>query len=347
MERMFIGSRDNVSWLFERVGVYAIMRFLTRKKVIILMYHGVTASDNSMKNCDTRHVHRARFLWQIEYLKKHYSFISFNDFMDWRSGKIKELPSNPVILTFDDGYKNNYTQLFPILEKNQIPAMIYLLTGMIGKKSVADSNTIQYCITKTKKEKIIIDGEAYTLRTPKERMTTVHVLRALAEKKESLERFLEEIKRETAVLCTLTEDEEYGFMTWEECHAVQKKGISFGSHTHSHPNLTRIEVKSCHQELKQAKAIINQKLGTCIHFCYPYGAYNDNIIEGVKKYYDTAVIIKHGYNTKKTDPYKLKRIPITSRNTDWSFVLDLFCNFSLFHHWLIVLYSYARMLRRK
>ena len=128
---------------------------------------------------------------------------------------------------------------------------------------------------------------------------------------------------------------------------MQKQQAEFGSHTHSHPILTTVTRKSCEQELKQAKNIINKNLGHCDHFCYPYGSYNNDVIDCVKKYYATAVIIKHGYNTKKTSLYKLKRIPITSRNTDWSFVLDLFCNFSLFHHWLIVLYSYIIKCKRK
>jgi peptidoglycan/xylan/chitin deacetylase (PgdA/CDA1 family) len=342
LEDMFVTGRDGISYLFEAVGIYSILRYLTRNKVMILMYHGVTTKESIITNCDHRHVELKKFLWQMEYLKKRYYFISFSDFMAWRNGKLKKLPPNPVIITFDDGYKNNYTQLFPILKRNKLPAMVYLQTGMIGKKNVAEHNIIQYCINKTNKKEIVVRGKKYSLRSTKEKISAVHLLRNAADKESTLSSFLAEIEKQTAVVCSETEDEDFGFMTWVQCKEMQKQGVEFGSHTDSHPVLTRVDLGYCQQELKKAKEILCQRLGPTYHFCYPYGSYNDHIIRIVKEYYDTAVIIKHGYNTKKSNFYKLKRIPITSRNTNWSFVLDLFCNASLFHHWLIICYSYLK-----
>lgn len=348
LEEKFVATRDLTSFLFDSCGLYTFLRYITKKRVMILMYHGVTAKENVVDNYDNRHVFVNKLIWQIKYLKKYYSFITFEKFMEYKDGKIRNLPHNPVIITFDDGYKNNYTNLFPILKENNISAMIYLPTQMIGAKGVANYNVIHYCIAKTKKKEICIEGTKYSLETPKQKMSALHLLKEIANKKNDLRQFLELIKKETNVLCRATDDEDFAFMTWKDCQEMQKQGVEFGAHTHSHPLLTKVTKQECEQELKQSKEIIKKKfLCSCEHFCYPYGVYDNKVIEIVKKYYKSAVVIKHGYNTQKTNSYALKRIPITNRNTNWSFVLDLFCNFSLFHHSLIVLYSHIRKYKEK
>lgn len=64
-------------------------------------------------------------------LQNDYTPITLYDYMDWNQGK-KELPEKPVIITFDDGYLNNYTHAFPIIKELKIPITIFVITGRMG-----------------------------------------------------------------------------------------------------------------------------------------------------------------------------------------------------------------------
>ena len=65
-------------------------------------------------------------------LDNDYTFLSFKDLNDAYNGK-KELPDKPILITFDDGYYSNYRYIFPILEKYNVKASIFIVTDNIGK----------------------------------------------------------------------------------------------------------------------------------------------------------------------------------------------------------------------
>ena len=65
-------------------------------------------------------------------LENEYTFISFQELNDAYNGKIP-LPKKPILLTLDDGYHSNYQYIYPILEKYNIKAAIFIVTDNIGK----------------------------------------------------------------------------------------------------------------------------------------------------------------------------------------------------------------------
>ena len=78
------------------------------------------------------------FKAQLEYLKENgYTTISIRDFLRAKKG-LQELPEKPIILTFDDGYVSNYTELLPILEEYNVKATIFMVTNDIGRKNYMD-----------------------------------------------------------------------------------------------------------------------------------------------------------------------------------------------------------------
>lgn len=62
------------------------------------------------------------------------------------------------------------------------------------------------------------------------------------------------------------------FLSWEQCAKMLEHKVSFGSHTHSHANLSKIGADEIEKELQLSKSIIEQKLGVeCKHFACPWG----------------------------------------------------------------------------
>ncbi|WP_297569802.1 polysaccharide deacetylase family protein [uncultured Anaerovibrio sp.] len=98
----------------------------------ILEYHIVQE-----KNPDRAYEYNvppADFEQQLDYLQQEgYTTISIRDFLRAKKG-LQELPEKPIILTFDDGYESNYTELLPILEKRGLKATIFMVTNDIGRE---------------------------------------------------------------------------------------------------------------------------------------------------------------------------------------------------------------------
>lgn len=97
----------------------------------ILEYHMITK--NPPKGSEVYNVPPEEFAAQLDYLKqKGYTTITLREFMQAKHGKIT-LPENPIVLTFDDGYENIYTEMLPILEARAMKAVVYVITNELDK----------------------------------------------------------------------------------------------------------------------------------------------------------------------------------------------------------------------
>ncbi|MBN3039331.1 MAG: polysaccharide deacetylase family protein [Candidatus Omnitrophica bacterium] len=102
----------------------------TRYTVPILMYHRI----DKRGEVSSLSVSPSNFEKQMAFLAKHkYNVISLDEF-----AKAKKqgscLPRNTVVITFDDGYEDNYKIAFPILKKHNIPAIIFVIVDVIGSE---------------------------------------------------------------------------------------------------------------------------------------------------------------------------------------------------------------------
>lgn len=108
-----------------------------KNEIPILMYHKVNPYSSS--GGYGLRVPPKLFAWQMSYLKKRgFATISFNDLYDhWENGA--PLPPRPVIITFDDGYQDNYKFAYPILKARKLRATIFLVSGLIGQTNAWDT----------------------------------------------------------------------------------------------------------------------------------------------------------------------------------------------------------------
>lgn len=102
----------------------------TNYSVPIIMYHNVGVGDRY----ENIWVTRANFDDQLSFLKKHnYNVVSMDKLIDLIS-KNELIPRNTVVLTFDDGWVNNYENALPILKKHSLTATFFVPSAKIGKK---------------------------------------------------------------------------------------------------------------------------------------------------------------------------------------------------------------------
>ncbi|MCK4437351.1 polysaccharide deacetylase family protein [bacterium] len=102
----------------------------------VFMYHKV--SPNRGRKAEKLRVTPKKFDWQMRYLFANgYRTISTAQLVDFCQGK-GSLPKRRIIISFDDGYEDNFTQAFPILKKYGFRAIIFLVTDYIGSDSCWD-----------------------------------------------------------------------------------------------------------------------------------------------------------------------------------------------------------------
>ena len=109
--------------------------------VVVLEYHHI--NDDVGNDGWAYTVPVADFAEQLDYLQAEgYTTITMQDFMRAKKGK-QELPAKPVVLTFDDGYEDNYTTLLPMLEERHMTAVVYMVTNSIGRKDYLSWNQLR------------------------------------------------------------------------------------------------------------------------------------------------------------------------------------------------------------
>lgn len=125
--------KKRVFALLHLLALTRLARWLNRKRLVILCYHGVTARpERSSQDPLGLHVRVQRFEAQLEYLKRHYNIISLRDYLEARRAG-NTLPEYSAILTFDDGYRNFLTMAAPRLLPRSLPVSVFLTTDEVSK----------------------------------------------------------------------------------------------------------------------------------------------------------------------------------------------------------------------
>lgn len=250
---------------------------------------------------------------QMDYVASNFHVCSLEDAIEMT--RRKELPDNVIVVTFDDGYKDNYLNAFPILKKFSVPATIFLATDVISSGRVLWHDQVFSAFRET--QELFLAGYGtlsieYPLKTLNEKLTAqkevLQFLRSLDEKERSfwIDRLIEKLKVDNR------KERPDLMLTWEEVKIMYQNGISFGSHTVTHPILPRLTLDRIREEIYKSKEIIEEKLGVPIKtFAYPNGRkedFNESIKNILKEAgYLCAVTTIFGVNENGQDLFELKR----------------------------------------
>ncbi len=117
-------------------------------------------------------------------------------------------------------------------------------------------------------------------------------------------------------------------MDWKRIIEINRNGVEIGSHTKTHPELTRIRPEEQLAEIADSKKELEERLNRAVDtFCYPGGDHDDQVKEMVKKAgYRYAVSTQRGHVEPGFDPYALRRIPIKLITNPFSFLYKIHTN---------------------
>ena len=123
------------------------------KKCLVVMYHYVrNLNDSRYPNING--LDYELFKKQIEFFKVNYNFINYNQLLECYCNNIS-LPENSVLLTFDDGYIDHYTNIFPLLVDNSIEAIFSIPGKIISEGKLLDVNKIHFILASSNIEILI------------------------------------------------------------------------------------------------------------------------------------------------------------------------------------------------
>lgn len=111
-------------------------------------------------------------------------------------------------------------------------------------------------------------------------------------------------------------------LSWREIREMSEAGFTFGAHTLTHPDLTRLSPERMKIEICRSKAMIENKLGSAVlSFAYPYGRYDPRSREIVAQHFACACSDKLGLSGNKSDRYALERVDTYYLRTERLFSL--------------------------
>jgi len=265
----------------------------------ILMYHGTT-SDGA-----------PAIAAQLRYLARNFKIVSFPAMVD-RLARHGAAAPNEIVLTFDDGLRNNFTVVYPLLRELQAPATFFVCPELVEsgrwlwnhelrcRLQSLDAETLAGVRSKLLAANASVEGMIEWIKTLKPPQR----------------RWAEEMVRQATpdFQPTPAQSEACDMMNWNDLAALDPALVTLGSHTLTHPILTTLTVEEIDRELRESRRILEQKLAREIpFFCYPNGSYDERVYQAVKNNYSAAVTTEIGVLSRKIaaelDLHRLPRIP--------------------------------------
>lgn len=252
------------------------------------------------------------FARQIDYLKAHYSIRPLYEIVTGLRGQVDFCTGfkKPLLaITVDDGYRDNYELMFPIVKQKQIPVTVFLSTDFLDSGRVLWAVRIHEIIMHTSLTRLKRPIEL-NLQTFKERVLAAQILKEFLAPIAPLERL--EIIEEMAAELKVDRQSKLRPLTWSQVREMSSYGISFGSHTAHHSILTKVPKDVMYKEITDSRDRMEAETGHQPKlFSYPNGNYDDDVANCLRRAgYQAAVTQDPGINLPDSVFFRLRRIQI-------------------------------------
>jgi peptidoglycan/xylan/chitin deacetylase (PgdA/CDA1 family) len=248
------------------------------------MYHGIIEEypNDPLKDPLGYKISLKQFEEQMAYLKHYCNVISASDAI--RGSNLSRRRKN-VVITFDDGYQNNYSLAFPILSQYGFPALFALPTEFINKKIPLWNDVVEYLTMKTHIRALNIKGRLFELDSTTGKLEFLKWLTTECNtiQQEKRKIFIADIAGKLEVDLDYNEivnKTDYTPLSPDDINTMYKSGLAeFASHSVHHYSLVHSNETTIVRELADSKKIIENIISApCRYFCIPGGHYNSKIL---------------------------------------------------------------------
>lgn len=290
------------------------------EELTILLYHGVTNTiSDGIENYAQKHVPVSVFIEQMKYIKNNCTLLSIDEVVSINQSNL-HYPPRSVVVTFDDGFRNNYTVAAPVLHDFKIPAVFYISSGVVNTTQMFWVDVLEDCLNQTKKQRITMvldEPHSFNVSSEPEKISALNKIKLFCKNNYARKDLvIENVLEATGVTPSTEHSPNYEKISWEElCRLNRDNLFTVGGHSLYHEILTGLDSDTMKINIKMSLKLLQYNLDkSVIHYSYPEGQrkdYNREIILFLK---EQGIVCcptaRVGLNDPSIDLFNLRRIMV-------------------------------------
>jgi len=296
----------------------------SQPELLVLMYHRILPADDPRARLEEpgMMVTPESFRMHMQILRELFTPIHLSQWLHLKTTG-GSLPDRACAVTFDDGWADNHEYAWPVLQQQEIPATIFLVSEMINSNrhfwplrlarlvsNLAEKQPSSWQHPALKWLKQAQTDYAFNHQQPDREQLSEIITAAKSLDDNEIHHRLDSIEKQLSLDLP---DNQPSLLTWQQVNDMLKSGlVEVGSHTCRHIRLATDKSDSIlEQEIIHSRRLIEQNTATTVKtFCYPNGDYSDKAEALVRQNYTGAVTTQSGWNTINSDNFLLKRIGV-------------------------------------
>jgi peptidoglycan/xylan/chitin deacetylase (PgdA/CDA1 family) len=300
------------------------LRRASQQKFAVLCYHRIGTGGIPLFSELPPEVFEA----QMRFLRLCYRIVSLDEMCAEMERPTRN--GHAVAVTFDDGYRDLYSHALPILRRHQIPATVFLPVDSIetGRVPWYDRIFLTLKVFSENHLELTLDRpRTFQLCSQQARLQAaaeiIQYFRTLPDldRKAHCERLEAQVKLPS-------EELKDRMLTWDQVRAMGRAGITFGSHTMTHPVVSRLTDEQLESELCESKQLLEERIATPTrHFAFPFGKPADcgeaALPVLIRCAYRSAATTVEGTNAPGDRLYALRRTQVVNERSVPMFAFKL------------------------
>jgi peptidoglycan/xylan/chitin deacetylase (PgdA/CDA1 family) len=266
-------------------GITALRWQFLPRGLYVFNYHRIgdrraSEYDRAVFSCT-----RETFERQVAWIKRHFEVVNLERLaLQLRRGLPASRPQ--ALITFDDGYIDNYADAFAVLRRENVSGVFFLPTAFIETGRVPWWDEIAWLLRHSRVRRIRLGGAdaEFTLTGPDLDRVIRQVLRLVKNRKDMpMADQVDEIRRACGVTEAPGGEGQPLFLSWDQVREMARAGMDIGSHTHTHSILSHLGPAEQRRELADSRDILEARLGQrIIAVSYPVGGKSAYTAETVR-----------------------------------------------------------------
>ena len=322
---MVISKREFLVRRMRNLGLMQLLAWAARRPgLLALAYHRIGPCSSQPFDDGVFSATAESFRDQIRYLRDHFEILPIDELLDSMHRGL-DLKKPTALITFDDGYRDNFETALPILREFEVPAVFFIAPGYIDRPRLTWWDRIAYVVKNTKRDVLEIEyptSAKFDLRENGRSRVAVQILSAYTQTPEIDQQCFFDLLEDAADVSVDSRELGDGlFMSWDQVRKLNAEGMEIGGHTYDHPVLSRVSEDDQLRELTLSKDRLESEVRANIRvMAYPVGGL-DCFDDATKRLvsdtgYEAAFSFYGGFNRPgHHDPLDIRRISVERQDS--------------------------------
>ena len=286
---MRLSKRDRLACWLTSLGITRTLELVgPRRSLLVVNYHRIGKPEEAKYDAALYEATAEAFSQQVQLLQRRYHLVSLAEATELIL-QPSRLRHRHVLITFDDGYRDNFDLALPVLRAHGATAVFFLATSFIGTNRIPWWDQIADIVLRSSRETIEMEypeRRSLTLQPNPRRAIRALIQLYRSPAMQDPGRFWASVAAATGTERRETVEDRQ-FITWDEAREMVRAGMDVGAHTHSHELLAKQTAEQQLWEITESRRIIREQVGVQVDsLAYPVGlrgCYDDVTIDCLRQ----------------------------------------------------------------